>query len=152
MTTVRDALLLRVVMLGLRVVRSLRHRAGQLMNVVEAAALAGLSKGSLQRITVAAYDRMGTYNNETGLFGWEKEWFAADLPSPPARILIGGAGSGREIAPLEAAGYKILAFDPAPNFVRHARSLASIEAVEFVEASYENLASGAGAQAAPAAT
>ena len=47
------------------------------------------------------------------LFDWEREWFERDLPPPPARILITGAGWGREAFELCRMGYEVVAFEPA---------------------------------------
>ncbi len=139
---IRDALLLNAILGGLRITDALRRRLEQLAKIIEAAALAGLSKEALHRLTVAIYDRKGVFRTDKGLFVWEQEWFAADLPRPPAKLLVGGAGSGREIVTLTAAGYQILAFDPAPQFVRHARGLAHLGSTDFIEASYEDLVFG----------
>ena len=49
------------------------------------------------------------------LFDWERRWFAARLPPPPARILLGAAGAGRELLWLLDAGYTVAAFEPAPS-------------------------------------
>lgn len=47
-------------------------------------------------------------------FDWERAWWAADLPAPPATVFIGGAGTGREVRALRAAGYTVFACDPVP--------------------------------------
>jgi hypothetical protein len=39
------------------------------------------------------------------LFPWECAPFDVFFPSPPARVLIGGAGGGREALQLAARGY-----------------------------------------------
>jgi hypothetical protein len=49
------------------------------------------------------------------LFAWERDWFARRLPPPPARLLVGGAGDGREAVALAAMGYRVDAFEPAPR-------------------------------------
>lgn len=49
------------------------------------------------------------------LHGWERAWFAEALPPPPATILVGGAGSGREVAALVQRGYTVDAFEPAES-------------------------------------
>ncbi len=47
---------------------------------------------------------------------WEQD-LVANLPAPPARVLLGGAGAGREAYALEALGYTVVAFDPAKRLV-----------------------------------
>src|SRR5262245_833316 len=51
---------------------------------------------------------------ERGLFDWERA--ATGAPPFPAsgRILLGGAGGGRELAELCRIGYDVVAFEPAP--------------------------------------
>ncbi|MDW8364130.1 MAG: hypothetical protein RMK74_17205, partial [Myxococcales bacterium] len=66
------------------------------------------------RITRAVYRRnRRPFARERGLFPWERAMFARWLPPPPARLLVGGAGWGRECAALCAMGYEVVAFDPA---------------------------------------
>ena len=75
------------------------------------------------------------------MFEWEEKWFSSDLPPPPARILLGGAGSGREIRHLARHEYRIVAFDPVHSFVRHGRSrLQSDQCEAFLTGSFEDLA------------
>ncbi len=82
--------------------------------------LAALPPRKLNALTARLYAVRGRYHAE-GLFGWEERWFADDLPPAPARILVGGAGSGREVKALLGLGYEVVAFDPAPSFVARAR-------------------------------
>jgi len=51
------------------------------------------------------------------LFAWEEIWLARDLPRAPARVLLGGAGRGRETRWLIDRGYTVVPFDPAPGSV-----------------------------------
>lgn len=78
--------------------------------VLEEAALRSLSDEALQRLTSACYARSLTHR--VRLFDWEQAWFARDLPPPPTRILLGGAGEGREMVALRARGYEVVAFEP----------------------------------------
>jgi hypothetical protein len=59
------------------------------------------------------------------LFNWEKEAIARAFPPPPARVLIGGAGGGREAFALADRGYDVVAFDPAPDLARSMAAHAS---------------------------
>ena len=78
--------------------------------MLEEAALRILSDEELQQLTSACYARSPT--QRTRLFEWELAWFARDLPPPPARILLGGAGAGLEVEALRARGYEVVAFEP----------------------------------------
>ena len=51
------------------------------------------------------------------LADWEMDWFKNTLPSPPAKVLVGGAGWGREVMVLRSLGYDVVGFDPlfTPN-------------------------------------
>ncbi|HEX6836523.1 MAG TPA: hypothetical protein VF334_08110 [Polyangia bacterium] len=58
----------------------------------------------------------------TALWPWEPGWLARRLPPPPARILVGACGAGRELLALAAAGYTLDAFEPAPSLARLAQA------------------------------
>jgi hypothetical protein len=47
------------------------------------------------------------------LFAWEQHVVEQHFPPAPARILIGGAGGGREALALAARGYDVVAFEPS---------------------------------------
>ena len=49
------------------------------------------------------------------LFPWERRVIEAHFPKPPATVLIGGAGGGREALALERRGYGVVAFDPTES-------------------------------------
>lgn len=99
-----------------------------------------LKDGELDELTAALYEEAGPVN-ERGLFDWEAEWFAQSLPGPPASVLLGGAGYGREAVALQNRGYRIFAFDPQESAVRTcAERLDSIERVWC--AGYEDLPTG----------
>src|SRR5262245_49773571 len=70
-----------------------------------------------------AYDATSTYRAGAddfrhGLFTWEERAIDGSFPRPPARILIGGAGGGREAFALVERGYDVVAFEPAPRLAR----------------------------------
>jgi hypothetical protein len=113
---------------GERLVRSLLWVQGHLEtftgrtgNFLTGLSLGLLDHSALGRLTIAAYDRRGTYEAQT-IADWEARWFKRDLPPPPARILIGAAGSGREVQHLERYGYEVTAFEPAAQYVRNANA------------------------------
>lgn len=45
-------------------------------------------------------------------FTWERAALDKWFPDAPARVLVGGAGGGREARQLLSAGYEVVAFDP----------------------------------------
>jgi hypothetical protein len=57
--------------------------------------------------------RLGSEIFRTGLFPWEARAIARHFPPPPARILIGAAGGGREALALAEQGYAVTACEPA---------------------------------------
>ncbi len=67
-------------------------------------------------ITVHAYRRTPIFASDAHnleLFDWEKAAIHAFFPKPPGRVLVGGAGGGREMVALANAGYEVAGFDPA---------------------------------------
>ena len=60
----------------------------------------------------------GSVAFRTELFPWESRALAAHFPKPPAAVLIGGAGGGREALALERRGYHVVAFEPAAPLAR----------------------------------
>jgi hypothetical protein len=69
-----------------------------------------------------AYGGTDAYRPETDsfreyLFPWEESVVRTFFPEPPARLLIGGAGGGREPLALAQLGYEIVAFDPSETLV-----------------------------------
>lgn len=66
---------------------------------------------------IALYDRRATGPQRTGLAHWERAWFDSELPQAPARILVGAAGTGREVAELRRRGLEVDAFEPSARSV-----------------------------------
>jgi SAM-dependent methyltransferase len=75
------------------------------------------------------------------LFNWEAEMLDRVAPPPPARILVGGAGGGREAFALAARGYEVTAFEPSPALARSmaAQATARSAPVEALVGRYEQL-------------
>lgn len=70
---------------------------------------------------------------------WERQWLAETLPPPPARILVGGAGTGREAVALLRSGYRVDALEPAPESAGACRRALGAPAV-VAAVTYEQLA------------
>ncbi len=51
-------------------------------------------------------------------FPWERAAISRVFPPAPARVLVGGAGGGREALRLVEAGFRVVAFDPIPGLSR----------------------------------
>ncbi|HSW22421.1 MAG TPA: hypothetical protein VLJ62_06620 [Burkholderiaceae bacterium] len=98
---------------------SLWDSGQRLLGAVCSEALSLEEKG---RLTIRIYDFFPGYHRTFDrLHEWEGPWFAGSLPAAPARVLIGGAGVGREAVALAARGLSVDAFDPAPDLVAACR-------------------------------
>jgi len=81
-----------------------------------------LSLQEKSQLTIRIYDFFPGYHRTFDrLHEWEGPWFVQRLPAAPARVLVGGAGVGREAVALVAMGYGVDAFDPAPDLVAACR-------------------------------
>jgi len=83
------------------------------------------SEGFLDAYNAATYRDEPAHREGPGsreLRPWEVD-FIRSLPPPPARVLLGGAGTGREAQALAARGYQLVAFDPAASLVASMRVL-----------------------------
>lgn len=97
-----------------------------------------LDRDERQQLGITLYeDRLGSVRSE--LMAWERAWFAQDLPPPPARVLVGGAGAGRELRALEAMGYEVGGLEPGPDAVHRCIGALSSRAIAAC-ATYEQLA------------
>jgi SAM-dependent methyltransferase len=83
------------------------------------------------------FARLDSYG-PPGLAPWEERWYERDLPAPPARVLIGGCGAGRELAALHARGYVVHGFEPSARLASAARRLLPHD-VRVWTSSYEEL-------------
>ncbi|MBC7790975.1 MAG: hypothetical protein H7Z74_13595 [Anaerolineae bacterium] len=95
-------------------------------------------------LTVALFDRQATYapggnTFNGGLFDWERELLAHPIVPRSGRILLGGAGGGREIVALRDLGYEVVAFEPAASLARAgADAFSDVHGGSLVHASYED--------------
>lgn len=76
----------------------------------------------------------------TGFFPWEAQVVSRHFPPPPARILVGAAGGGREAFALADRGYHVVAFEPAAALARSmARTTAPRGSIQVLMGRYEQL-------------
>jgi hypothetical protein len=75
------------------------------------------------------------------LFEWEQHVIKQFFPPPAARVLVGGAGLGREAFGLAEMGYTVAAFEMVPALVDQMRAAArkSFPAVEVYGGAYQDL-------------
>ena len=71
----------------------------------------------------AVYDANAPQFREA-LFNWEEE-MVRTFPAPPASVLVGGAGGGREAFELGARGYTVTAFEPSRVLAQSMRDRAA---------------------------
>jgi len=92
-------------------------------------------------LTVRVYDAYPDYFSVGAkLYAWEEPWFGARLPAPPARVLVGACGTGREAIALADLGYRVDALEPAPDFVKESRRRLGERGYVY-QLSYEQLSS-----------
>jgi len=75
------------------------------------------------------------------LFNWETELVDRAFPAPPGRVLVGGAGGGREAFELCARGFTVTAFEPSHALARSMgdRARSSGAAVQPLVGRYQDL-------------
>ncbi len=99
----------------------------------------------LERYGQLGYRSLNRYRPETDafvgeLFPWEQEIIEQQFPAPPARVLIGGAGGGREPFALAHMRYHVVAFDPVVELTRAmAQHRPPDTHIEVFRASYQDL-------------
>src|SRR5262249_12057240 len=85
-----------------------------------------------------AYGRM---TPARGLFEWEKDVVRDHFPPPPARVLVGAAGLGRESSALAEMGYSVTAFEPVDHLVASMRatSQSAMPPVRVFQGAYQDM-------------
>jgi hypothetical protein len=84
--------------------------------------------------------RADSPNFREGLFHWEEDMIARAFPKPPGRVLVGGAGGGREAFALAARGFEVVAFDPSQGLAHSMAGRAQdVPAVTPLVGRYEDL-------------
>jgi hypothetical protein len=122
--------------------------------LIEEVLSAALDEASRDAVTSRVYARQSSYGPrgahfEAGLFPWEERALAVASFPPGARLLLGGAGGGRELAALTARGFEVIAFEPS-DLVDAAAELAAPNA-RVVRASYAELVRAIEAREGPLA-
>jgi SAM-dependent methyltransferase len=102
---------------------------------------ATVSDAVLDEFNELAYERTDAYRPDSRsfreyLFPWEEQIVRERFPPPPARILVGGAGGGRETLALAQLGYEVVAFDPSETLVS---ALSERPSVAVFRGRYEHL-------------
>lgn len=119
-------------------------------------ALALVGPERWRAVVAARYDRClkayasARYESQ-GLFDWERAAVLDHFPRPPARVLVGGAGAGREMLALAALGYGVAGFDPSPamlDALRHRLGESGV-AAPVALGGYEDLVTAFGFAPAP---
>ena len=92
--------------------------------------LAVASGAVIERFNDLAYGRTTSYDPASStfrkyLFPWEEQVIERFFPPSPARILVGGAGGGREVFALANRGYEVVAFEPSRALVRSMSNMVS---------------------------
>ncbi|MEJ7811677.1 MAG: hypothetical protein WKG32_14795 [Gemmatimonadaceae bacterium] len=119
--------------------------------------LAWLPRARRAEVTTAIFARQDTYapgggTFTRGLFAWERELLARPEVPSAGRVLVGGAGGGREAVALRDLGYEVLAFEPAEPLVRAGVPAVSARpGASLVCASYDDLVRAAGEGTGPLA-
>ena len=107
--------------LGARLIHAsaILDKGYRLFNRVRSATvLRWAGESTLRAYGELAYGRTEDYLPQSSLFNkslyrWEDEAVGRFFPAPPARVLIGGAGGGREALVLAERGYQVVGFEPA---------------------------------------
>jgi hypothetical protein len=103
------------------------------------------SEQVLMEFNALAYQKDKTYvpgaeQFRHHLFAWESATIRAHFPDAPARLLVGGAGGGREVFSLADRGYEIVAFEPAAELAAGmAEKASTTSSVRVFRSRYETL-------------
>jgi hypothetical protein len=98
----------------------------------------------LDRFNDLAYGGATQYQPQSGAvrayqFPFEEKVVTEFFPGPPARLLIGGAGGGREAFALAKRGYRIVAFEPTAGLVAELVLERGSLPIEVRKGAYEDL-------------
>jgi len=131
------------------------ERAGNVLSSVrDEAILAWVPPSERAALTAAVYADLPSYlpggsRFQRELFGWEERILALSSFPKSGRVLIGGAGPGRELVAFVERGFRAVAFDPCLPFVEAARSLVPADKADVVHASYADLVDAVAGRGGP---
>ena len=74
----------------------------------------GYFKGAREMVDGTPFTYVDEQYNLGGLFDWEQEAVRDHFPAAPARVVVTGAGGGREVVGLLRLGYDAVGFEPHP--------------------------------------
>lgn len=131
--------LLRAWALQSRKVQYAFRRLERFVEVGTGAILNGaLRDAEKEALSIELYDAsFEPTNDHDGLYAWERKWIERRLPPPPASILVGAAGSGREALALQRLGFRVHAFEPSASAFELCRTTLGSDLVD--QASYRDL-------------
>ena len=126
-----------------RIARLTERFARLIAAVRDESAMAWTRPEDRARLTSLIFDRQRGYAPggsiyARGLFPWEEELLEPPFPQS-GRILIGGAGGGREAIALLQRGYHVVAFDPSPELVRAGSAAVISAGGVLLRAGYEDV-------------
>jgi hypothetical protein len=91
---------------------------GVWLGIFDRALLARIDEGYFRRARETVDGTPFTYVDEDynlgGLFDWEQHAVQHHFPAPPARVVVTGAGAGREVLALLRLGYDAVGYEPSP--------------------------------------
>lgn len=121
-------------------------RAYRMLDTLRSELVLGVASDTLlDRFNELAYGGDAGYqpnssNFRSHLFPWEEKAIRDFFPAAPSRLLVGGAGGGREAFVLAEMGYEVVAFEPSEQLAgRMAAALPSGTHVQVYRAGYEDL-------------
>jgi len=135
-----------------------RPLARAVATVREEVLLAWVAPSRRDALTLALFNRQSTYapggNTFTlGLFDWECELLAHPRMPRHGRVLLGGAGGGRETVALSELGYEVVAFEPAGELLRaSASAVGTLPGATTSHGSYDDFVRAARGEANPLST
>jgi SAM-dependent methyltransferase len=134
---------------GLRAIdksRVIERIYSRLNSIRSLTVLAFASDATLDAFNASAYGTAERYDPESlayvsSLYPWEEEAIDRYFPTAPARILVGGAGAGREPLALAERGYQVTAFEPVAKLAEAMAKRASEtgDVVRVYRGSYRDL-------------
>lgn len=131
--------------LGIRLLRlsAVVERAQQLWSRLRSLAVLSLASGPfLDYYNDYAYARHCGFGGapRAELIWWERAAIESYFPAAPARVLVGGAGAGREVLALVDGGYEVVAFEPSPSLLQVLSEQPGIESrATIFQAAYQDL-------------